>query len=216
MAAPLSQSHLRTRFEPTSRAAAARPSRSHPEAGGAGSRYRAGGGSAAMGSGGDGPKATGDPEAPSQGRPAKSQHAHFIRQRRLARILALQALFEIDSVHHQPGRVVGERMQHPELDQTGRDFLIWLVQGVLRGLELLDASIIRYAPEWPVDQLAIVDRNILRLALYEIDNKDLDTPPKVVINEAVELAKTFGSDSSPRFVNGVLGAAMAQRSSQNG
>ena len=73
---------------------------------------------------------------------------------------------------------------------------------------MLNDLIAQYAPEWPVDQLAIVDRNILRLALFEIGCSDSDTPPKVVINEAVELAKVFGSDSSPRFVNGVLGSAL--------
>lgn len=72
----------------------------------------------------------------------------------------------------------------------------------------LDTIIKKYAPDWPVDQLAIIDRNILRLALFEIGCHDSDTPPKVVINEAVELAKTFGGDSSPRFVNGVLGSAL--------
>lgn len=154
-----------------------------------------------------------EPENPET---VKAEHTRFIRQRRLARTLALQALFEIDSVGHQPGRVLGERMQQSGLDQTGRNFLLWLVQGALRGQEVLDARILSYAPDWPVHQLAIIDRNILRLALFEIDNKDWDTPPKVVINEAVELAKTFGSDSSPRFVNGVLGAAMAQRKPQNG
>ena len=77
-------------------------------------------------------------------------------------------------------------------------------------METLNALIAQHAPAWPVNQLAIIDRNILRLALFEIGSKQADTPPKVVLNEAVELAKTFGSDSSPRFVNGVLGSALEQ------
>ncbi len=82
------------------------------------------------------------------------------------------------------------------------------MSGVVQHLEALNTFITKYAPEWPVDQLAIIDRNILRLAFFEIGAQDSDTPPKVVINEAVELAKVFGSDSSPRFVNGVLGSAL--------
>ncbi len=92
-------------------------------------------------------------------------------------------------------------------------FLRWLIAGVLANQADLDALIARYAPEWPVDKLAVIDRNILRLALFEMVSPDSDAPPKVVINEAVELAKTFGSDSSSRFVNGVLGTAMQEISS---
>ena len=68
--------------------------------------------------------------------------------------------------------------------------------------------IARHAPEFPIDQLALIDRNILRLGLFELGSKSADVPPKVVINEAVELAKLFGGDGTPRFVNGVLGAAL--------
>lgn len=89
-------------------------------------------------------------------------------------------------------------------------FLYWLVSGVIRYKVDLDALIGRYAPEWPVGKLAIVDRNVLRLSIFELSSPDADAPPKVVINEAVELAKTFGSDSSPRFVNGVLGTALRE------
>ncbi len=77
-------------------------------------------------------------------------------------------------------------------------------------MDELNRLIGKYAPEWPVEQLAIVDRNILRMALFELGATEATTPPKVVINEAVELAKLFGSDSSPRFVNGVLGSALAE------
>jgi N utilization substance protein B len=137
-----------------------------------------------------------------------SDHHRIIQQRRQARRLAIQALFEIDSVGHLPGPVVEERLAFSYPGEFGADYLRRLVSGVVRNLEALNALIIKYAPEWPVEQLAIVDRNILRMALYEIGAQDTDTPPKVVINEAVELAKIFGSDSSPRFINGVLGSAL--------
>ena len=148
----------------------------------------------------------------------------FIQDRQLARRMALQALFEVDSANHRPGDVVDARLANPEPSEDGDDpvivvngeaaeFLRLLVAGVVKNREALDTIIARYAPEWPVDQLAIIDRNVLRLALFEIGCSELHTPSKVVINEAVELAKRFGSDNSPRFVNGVLGAALhdAQR-----
>jgi N utilization substance protein B len=137
-----------------------------------------------------------------------NDHQQLIQQRRLARRLAVQALFEIDSVGHLPGPVVDERLAYSFPGEQGAEYLRWLVSGVTRHLETLNTFIAKYAPEWPVDQLAIIDRNILRLAFFEIGARDSDTPPKVVINEAVELAKVFGSDSSPRFVNGVLGSAL--------
>lgn len=137
------------------------------------------------------------------------EHQEMIKQRRHARQLALQALFEVDIVGHAPGRVVDEHLAREEQPGAqGTAFLRWLVSGVVTRKVELDTIIKKYAPDWPVDQLAIIDRNILRLALFEIGCHDSDTPPKVVINEAVELAKTFGGDSSPRFVNGVLGSAL--------
>ena len=135
-------------------------------------------------------------------------HYRLIQQRKKARVVAVQALFEIDSVGHQPGTVVDNRLAQEQLSEQGAAFLRWLVAGVMRNLAELDETICRYAPDWPVSQLAIIDRNVLRLALFEIGARDSDAPPKVIINEAVELAKTFGGDSSPRFVNGVLGAAL--------
>ncbi|MBN1640082.1 MAG: transcription antitermination factor NusB [Anaerolineae bacterium] len=130
--------------------------------------------------------------------------------RRQARIAALQALFEIDSVGHQVGVVLQRRIQEAEMPGAGEAFLSKLVRGVIEHQAALDELIVAYAPEWPIDQMAIIDRNILRIALFEF-LVDGGTPPKVAINEAVELAKTFGSDSSSRFVNGVLGTLLAQR-----
>ena len=141
---------------------------------------------------------------------AEADHHGRIHQRRRARRLAIQALFEIDSAGHAPGFVVDERLSYTYPGEHGAEYLRWLVSGVVRNRPLLDTWIVKYAPEWPVDQLAIVDRNILRLALFELGSQDSDTPSKVVINEAVELAKLFGSDSSARFVNGVLGSALEE------
>jgi len=156
------------------------------------------------------------PDADSPLLPAKQpamnageQHHEMIKQHRHARHLALQALFEVDLVGHAPGRVIDDHLaQEEEPAEQSATFLRWLVSGVVTRKAELDAIIKKYAPDWPVDQLAVIDRNILRMALFEIGYHDSDTPPKVVINEAVELAKTFGGDSSPRFVNGVLGSAL--------
>ncbi len=131
-----------------------------------------------------------------------------MKPRRLARAVALQALFEIDSVGHPQAEVLEHRLEDEKLSEEAADFARGLVQGVMANRSEIDNLITKFAPEWPVDQLAIVDRNILRLALYELLDVS-DVPIKVAINEAVELAKTYGSDSAPRFVNGVLGAFLA-------
>ena len=126
-------------------------------------------------------------------------------KKRDARILALQALFEIDIVGHEPETVIKDRLEENPLPEEQAEFVRHLVLGVLANLKQLDSLISKYAPAWPVQQLSYIDRNILRLGLYEMGYVK-ETPVKVAINEAVELAKLFGSDSSYRFVNGVLGA----------
>ncbi len=128
-----------------------------------------------------------------------------MKPRQRARVLALQALFEIDSVGHPPDEVVQRRLLADPLPPPAAALMRSLVFGVLQEKDRLDELIARFAPEWPVDQLPIVDRNILRMALWELTSPESDTPVRVAINEAVELAKLFGSESSPRFVNGVLG-----------
>lgn len=131
-------------------------------------------------------------------------------ERRLARWLALQSLFEIDVTSHKPGEVIQHCYEREDpLPSRVRDYCQKLVTGVLEHRQLLDAHIQEHAPEWPLEQVAVVDRNLLRVALYEFTVGNI--PTKVAINEAVELAKIFGSDSSPRFVNGVLGALVAKR-----
>ncbi len=128
-----------------------------------------------------------------------------MKVRRRARIVALQALYEIDTTSHPPGVVLDHRLAEESLPPEGESFARELVTSVVQHKAELDELIQRYAPEWPVDQMAIVDRNVLRIAILEFSVGHL-TPTKVAINEAVELAKLFGSDSAPRFVNGVLGA----------
>lgn len=125
--------------------------------------------------------------------------------RRKARIIALQALYEIDSVGREIGAVVKRSLAEGDLSEENKTFVHELVDGVIQNKDEIDRSIQRFAPAWPVEQIAIIDRNILRLAIFEIlfDNK---VPVKVAISEAVELAKSFGSDNSGRFVNGVLGS----------
>ena len=127
------------------------------------------------------------------------------RERRKARTLALQALYEIDSVGHPAEAVIARHIdENSALGDEGVAFLRQLVLGTLQLSPGLDRLIADSAPEWPVDELAVIDRNILRLAIWEFAFSG-ETPLKVAINEAVELAKLFGSDSAPRFVNGVLG-----------
>jgi N utilization substance protein B len=127
------------------------------------------------------------------------------RERRRARSLALQVLYETDSVGHPPEEVLTRQIDEDgTLSRDAQEFLQRVVLGTIEASPQLDVLIAECAPEWPVNQLAVVDRNILRLALWEFAASN-ETPLKVAINEAVELAKAFGSDSSPRFVNGVLG-----------
>jgi N utilization substance protein B len=123
--------------------------------------------------------------------------------RRKARALALQALYEIDSAGRNPEEVVTCLIADKQLSEDNISFIRELVGGVIQNKGELDENIKRFAPTWPVEQISLVDRNILRLAIFELlfDNK---APLKVAINEAVELAKSFGSDNSARFVNGVL------------
>lgn len=128
-----------------------------------------------------------------------------MKSRTRARSVALQALYEIDVAGHLPGTVIEERAADAELDESLREFARQIVLGILPMTHQLDGFIAEHAPEWPLDQVAIVDRNILRIALWEFAVYG-KTPLKVAINEAVELAKVYGSDSTPRFVNGVLGS----------
>jgi N utilization substance protein B len=128
-----------------------------------------------------------------------------MKPRTRARSLALQVLYEVDIAHHAPADIYRLRLEDTPLADELSDFARQIIFGVLPLTNVLDQIIARYAPEWPLDQIAAIDRNILRMALWEFAVYH-ETPIKVAINEAVELAKQFGSDSAPRFINGVLGA----------
>lgn len=128
-----------------------------------------------------------------------------MKLRTKARGVALQALYEIDMTGHPPQKVILERVTEAGLDEELGEFATEIALGVWGMVSLLDKFIAEHAPEWPLDQVAVIDRNILRIALWEFSVSSL-TPVKVAINEAVELAKLYGSDSSPRFINGVLGS----------
>lgn len=136
-----------------------------------------------------------------------------VSPRRRARAAVLQALYEIDAARHDAGPALEGRIDFLELDEPGRAFAHSLVGGVLANREEIDKIIAEFASAWPVNQMAVVDRTILRIAVYEIMSGE-DAPPRVAVNEAVELAKRFGSDTAPGFVNGVLGSVTAAREHQ--
>ena len=125
--------------------------------------------------------------------------------RRKARAIALQVLYEVDSVGHDVEKALAHLLAEGRLSGENAAFARELVIGVLQNKKKIDQHIKSFAPAWPLEQVSIVDRNILRLAIFEV-LLDNSVPVKVAINEAVELAKKFGSDSSSRFVNGVLGS----------
>ena len=129
----------------------------------------------------------------------------MVGAQRKARALALQTLYEVDSVGHGMEETLAHLLSDAGLPGESITFIRELVGGVIHNRQEIDQKIKQFAPAWPVEQISVIDRNVLRLAIFEIlfDNK---IPVKVAINEAVELAKTFGSDNSARFVNGVLGS----------
>lgn len=128
-----------------------------------------------------------------------------MKPRTKARSVALQALYEIDLTGHPIGIVLENRFKEFELSTSLQDFVIEIVSSITPIRTVLDEHIAEHAPEWPIEQISIIDRNLLRIALWEFAVKS-ETPLKVAINEAIELAKRFGSESTPRFVNGVLGS----------
>ncbi|MFZ2494399.1 MAG: transcription antitermination factor NusB [Candidatus Saccharimonadales bacterium] len=133
--------------------------------------------------------------------------------RHLGRILALQTLYEYDfriSCHDETAdldEILGRNLERYDRTLDDKPFVEQLVKGVHGHATHLDETIQPIAPEWPIDQIARVDRTILRMAVYELTEGAEQVPPKVAINEAVELAKAFGSDNSSKFINGVLGTA---------
>ena len=133
------------------------------------------------------------------------EHPKCTTDRSISRQVALQVLYEVDSAHHSIENVISEQLQENPVTGKVARYLRRLVDGVARHRQTLDTVIQEYAPEWPLDQVAIVDRNILRIAIYELIFEPR-VPVGVAIDEAVALADLFGGDGAPRFVNGVLGA----------
>ena len=128
--------------------------------------------------------------------------------RHLSRTLALQSLFEWDFNNfpvQQLEGIVKHNMENFAPDFEDEGFTGHLIKGVLKHLDTINKMIEQYAPEWPLDQITIVDRNVLRIGIYELKFND-EIPPKVAINESIELAKSFGGESSGKFINGVLGS----------
>jgi len=132
-----------------------------------------------------------------------------MKARRKARGLALQALYELDCTTHPLEQVIRARLDDATLSDDGETFVFALVNGVVTHTAELDTLIQKYAPEWPLDQMAIVDKTVLRIAIWEFAISRT-TPMKVAINEAVELAKIYGSEAAARFVNGVLGTLVSK------
>jgi N utilization substance protein B len=128
--------------------------------------------------------------------------------RRKSRVAAFEALFEYDLVGHNPELVLSRLVEEGVLSQEAENFAQELVKGVMKHRVRIDATIRDYALAFPLSQISPVDRNILRLAVFEILIYN-EVPLKVAANEAVELAKAFGSDNSTRFINGVLGSVIS-------
>lgn len=131
-----------------------------------------------------------------------------MKSRTKARAIALQVLYEHDLSGHPIGEILQNRFQEEELEEKYKKFTFDIVKGVHKTYPVLDGIIAEYAPEWPLDQVASIDRNIIRIALWEFGVEKC-SPVKVAINEAVELAKIYGSESTPRFINGVLGSLVS-------
>jgi N utilization substance protein B len=155
------------------------------------------------------PPESGPPVPPGQQRRKGSGSIRALR--RQARILALQALYEADLVGHDPRAVLQRLLGEAGAPPTTRAYAEHLVEGVVAHREEIDQVLSRAAPLWPLEQLASVDKNLLRLAIHELLFDNRLVPLKAAINEAVEIAKVFGSENSSRFINGVLGTVADER-----
>lgn len=134
--------------------------------------------------------------------------------RHLSRSIAMQSLYEWDFNGKKPeflNPIVEKNIQEFGPGLEDKSFVWQIIHGVIEHLPKLDQIIEKAAPEWPIEQITIVDRNVLRIGLYELlyANKE-EVPPKVAINEAIELAKSFGGENSGKFINGVLGTVFKE------
>jgi N utilization substance protein B len=129
--------------------------------------------------------------------------------RHLSRTIAMQSLYDWDFHQDRPILEIAKRVAEPVKKDIDFEYLNRVVKGAADSAADHDEMIAKAAPEWPLDQISVIDKSILRLAAYELLN-DKDIPPKVAINEAVEIAKTFGGENSSKFINGVLGTLYRQ------
>jgi N utilization substance protein B len=136
------------------------------------------------------------------------EHPQPTNDRTLARRIAVQVLYEVDSADHPVEEVIASQLNYHQPSRRIANYINRLVDGVLKNYVAIDHLIAHFAPEFPLYQVALVDRNILRIAIFEMLLDDR-VPVGAAITEAVELAKLFGADGTPRFVNGVLGAITA-------
>lgn len=136
-------------------------------------------------------------------RPKRNPREEMSVRRHQARVIALQVLFEVDMTDHPLDDVLARAIEQQEATESIADHVTRLVNGVLVHQEAIDGRIGEAAPAFPVDQLPLVDRNVLRIATYEL-TWETSVPPKAAINEAVEIAKRFGGPNSSKFVNGAL------------
>jgi N utilization substance protein B len=132
------------------------------------------------------------------------------RQRRRARILALQTLYESDLTGHRAAEVLERLSSQLHASEEAYNYARDLISGVIRGRQEIDQRIGQFAHQWPVDQMAAVDRNLLRIGVFEALSNWTTIPVAVAIDEAVELAKLYGSEGSSRLIHGVLGSVVAQ------
>lgn len=129
--------------------------------------------------------------------------------RHLSRTIAMQSLYEWDFHPGSDAMEITHRVMKPVEKDVDIEYLDRVVKGAVKSVDEIDQLITKAAPEWPLEQISVIDKSILRLAGYEL-LKDKDIPPKVAINEAVEIAKTFGGENSSKFINGVLGTLYRQ------
>jgi len=142
------------------------------------------------------------------------EHPPASTERSAARRVALQVLYEIDCSDHLVGDVIAARLSEEEMSRRVEKYVRQIVEGVIANRDQLDTFIQRFASEFPLDQVAIIDRNILRLGVYELAAQQ-NTSVNVIIAEAMELANIYGAEGSLRFVNGVLGAIAAEATADN-
>ena len=142
------------------------------------------------------------------------EHPRAATERSAARRVALQVLYELDCAEHPIGEVIAARLEEEQVPRKVEKYVRLLAEGVTANLPALDSFIQRYASEFPLDQVAIVDRNILRMAVYELAAQQ-NTAISVIIAEAMELASLYGAEGSLRFVNGVLGAIAAENADES-